>query len=245
MLLWYYVVVFKPIIPNLCYATNVEAPSCYIGIDDERRTEREKHGTFVSVIVNNCFYEKWDDMDDEINSSISLLITFCFSLVVMNSSFALYYNDRLYHDTMIALGIVGTAIPMILQSLIFAAKYKGRATLDQKTIGVGVMTFWSWMTCIGIWLLVSIILSFTYMPYYGWKVDSSYPETSMMRDVFFVVQGVPGMIALIGGIIIGLFYLFRLLRDIRCCQWWRDEITNAENQVKGFSAVECPITAEL
>lgn len=57
LLLWYSTVVFKPLIPNLCYATNVKITSCYLPYDEEREEKWTKHSCFVNFFTEYGFYE--------------------------------------------------------------------------------------------------------------------------------------------------------------------------------------------
>jgi hypothetical protein len=239
MILWYSIVVFKPLIPNFCYSLGIRSDGCYLPNEEARDQAITKHGRFVYTILKYCFYELSEDCNKVgIVSSISLLICFCMSVVVMNVGFAVYYNDVNLHNWIVALGIIFTFVPMLLQGLIFIASHRGKATLDNDTTdGAFCMAMW-WLGTVAVWFLVGIILLFVYMPYNGWSVDSSYPTTSQARNIFFIVQGVPGLLCIAGVAVFGLYLLIKCVSPTSCIQWFKNELDDAKNQVNGFTQLD-------
>jgi hypothetical protein len=239
IILWYWVVIFKPVIPNLCYATKVDLPSVYLPYDGTRQTNYEKYGCFVNFFANVGFYEQETDLIKySIWSSFNLLIIFCFSVILMNCSFAVYYNDLTLHKWMLAISITTMVFSMIIQALIFIAFYKGRNELNQ-TDDRKFMSFWRIVFIIA-WQVVSIILFFVYLPYGGWKIDDSFKDTSMMRNIFFIIQAVPGFVALGVGIIIGIY---KGLKSLGSCSYKegydiKKLYNEAQSTVKGYQQVD-------
>jgi len=160
------------------------------------------------------------------------------SLVVMNCGFAVYYNDQNLHNWIVALGIIFMVVPIILQALIFIATYKGRNSLEQEITDNGFCMFWWWVGFMVVWFIVGMVLFFVYLPYNGWSIDSAFPTTSQMRNVFFIIQGVPGLFCVAAGLAIGIYFLGLCMCQYSCLQWFKDEVTDAKNQVNGFTNLD-------
>ncbi len=236
VILWYWVVIFKPFIPNICNSTNVNSLDCYLPMTSERKSENTSYSWFVRFFTYYGFFEHERDVKNyNIWSSLSLLLQFCASVIVMNCSFAVYYNDRLYHDVTTAVSTSSVIISIFLQGCIVYASYKRYGTLDDLCNSSWQSIAAWWISLSGLWLIVGFLIAGIYMPYKSWAIDTNYPETSMMRNIFFIVQGVPFAC----GIVIGFIYVLYLFRYIpsccqACCQPLKDEITDAQNKVKGY-----------
>lgn len=239
MILWYSIVVFKPLIPNFCYSLGITSDRCYLPMDEVRDQKVAKHGRFVYTVLKYCFYEIPEDCNKiGIWSSISLLVSFCISVIVMNVGFAVYYNDVSLHNWIIALGIIFTFVPMILQGFIFIASYKDSGNFDRDMIDSTWCMIFCWIGFVAAWFLAGIIVMFLYMPYNGWSIDASYPTTSQARNVFFIVQGVPGLLVIAGSIVVGLCFLIKCISPQSCVQWFKNELDDAKNQVNGFTQID-------
>ena len=216
IILWNWTVVFKPIIPNWCYACKVDSHKYFIPYDEDRRNQWTSHSGFVKIFTDYCFYEQKDVCYERWTwSTVSLLVQFSVSVIVMNCSFAVYYNNETYHNTMIGLGIGSALLASLLQTLIFISYWKGRNTLDKPLIKDAKVMFKWWIGIIITWQVVSIGLLFVHLPYGGvWKIDPAFQETSMARNIFFIVQGIPG---LIGALIGAIYLLFLLGKGLRIC----------------------------
>lgn len=235
IVLWYWVVVFKPIIPNWLYAFNIDAPKHFIPFDEDRDDVWRSHGFFVNFFTKYVFYEQDEDVERyAIWSSVSLLVMFGISVAVMNCSFAIYYNDRTYHDVMIALSTASTFIALFLQGMILLAIYKGRSTLNADYIEERKKFIYnSWLYVIGGWSLASVFVFFIYVPYEGnWDIADGFEETCMMRNIFYMVQGGIFLLAIVIAAIYGSYVC------VGCCFCSvADEIYSAQSKVDGFAIV--------
>ncbi|MCJ7638241.1 MAG: hypothetical protein MUO21_12190, partial [Nitrososphaeraceae archaeon] len=91
IIMWYWIVVFKPFIPNICNSLNMNSNQHYLFLTKETREENEKNTLFVRIFTNYLFFENEQDIENYgIWSTVSLLLQFCFSVLVMNFSFAVY-----------------------------------------------------------------------------------------------------------------------------------------------------------
>lgn len=247
LLLWYTILVFKPIIPNLCYATNVKLTNCYLPYDDERERKWQKHSCFVNFFTEYGFYEPLRQKQNDsvylkssiVWSTISLLFVFVFSIIIMNCSFGIYFNDNMYYHALATISTCSTLFSLSIQGLIFLAHYKRRKydnTLQNVSNEERDELFKIWLIIIGIWITVGVVLFFVYFPYDGWAINQNFTDRSMARNIFFLVQGIPGLFAASVGIIY-LVYLFgKCLRWCFCSQLV-EEINNAKHKVNGFTVV--------
>jgi hypothetical protein len=204
--------------------------------DEKRGLSRNKHGKFVSIFTHELFYEHPDDINSSIVwSSTSLLLMFCVSVAFMNSSFAIYFNNRLYHDIMIGLTTGSTMLVILLQSIIFVGYYKGWSTfeLPMKDNFTELMKIW---IAVGIiWMVSSMVTACIYLPHDGkWSVDTNFVETSMQRNIFYMVQAFPIVPLVIIGLIAGFYYSGKCLRWCFCSQLV-GEIDEAKNRVAGYT----------
>lgn len=236
VIMWLWLVVYKPLIPNLFYALGITSVNCYLPPDEKRELNRTKHGKFTAAVLYDMFYEHPDEVaNSAIWSSISLLLIFCMSAIYMNTSFAIYFNNRMYHDIMIGLTTGSTMLALLLQSLIFIAYYKGRSTIDSSMVENFSYVAISWVTVGIIWLVSSMITAFVYVPYDGkWSVDSNFIETSMQRNIFYMVQAFPIVPLVIISLIAAFYYFGKCLRWCFCSQL-AGEIDEAKNKVAGYT----------
>jgi len=112
--------------------------------------------------------------------------------------------------------------------------------MNDDMINSELCMFWTWIGFLITWQVVSIVLFFVYLPYNGWDVNANHNETSMMRNIFFIVQAVPGLLAIAFGFFVLLFLFGKCLRWSCGCltEQFHDEITNAKAKVDGFKPVE-------
>ncbi len=236
VILWFWLVVSKPLIPNIFYALGITSHSCYLPPDEKRNLNRAKHGRFANVFTHELFYEHPDDANSStIWSSISLLLMFCVSVAFMNSSFAIYFNNRLYHDIMVGLTTGSTMLAMLLQSLIFVGYYKGWSTFEQPMKDNFAEVMKVWIGIVVCWVISSLVTACIYLPLDGkWTVDTNFVETSMQRNVFYMVQASPIVPMVIVGLIAGVYYFGKCLRWCFCSQL-AGEIDEAKNKVAGYT----------
>ena len=237
LVLWYWTVVFKPAIPNLFYVLGLGSHNCYLPPSEKRENNRNKHGWFVNLVLYDLFYEDSSDVkESNVSSSATLLTIFCISVAYMNSSFAIFFNNRFYHDVMVGLTTGSTILAMLLQSLIFLAHYKGTNTLDGSMYSSDMPgLFGIWILFASIWLVVSVIVAFVRLPYDGiWKIDNNFVETSMQCNIFYMVQASPIIPLTLVGLVFGIYYLIKGVRWC-CCTQLSDEIRNAKNTVSGYT----------
>jgi hypothetical protein len=92
-------------------------------------------------------------------------------------------------------------------------------------------TFWSWITIILIWLGASFVTVWFYLPYGGnWPTDAAFVETTMARNIVFIVQAAPAFIALLIGVGF-LLYLFGRCLGWLCCFRIADEVDEAQRKI--------------
>jgi len=224
MALWYSIVVFKPLIPNLCYIVRTDSANLMLPMDEKRTNEKNSSNCCISLFTRYGFYE--DNADSQkygIWSSVSLMIAFCISVPVMNCGFAVYYNSKVYHDVIISLGVAFTIIPLVLGGIIMIyANQRGDDVSCQ---------FWSWTTIVLIWLVASFVTVWFYLPYGGnWPTDSAFVATTMTRNIFFIVQAVPACIGIIIGVVY-LLFLFGQFLGWLCCKRVADEVIDAQRKI--------------
>jgi hypothetical protein len=188
-LLWYNILVFKPI----------------IGI------QTDKPGTFVNFIIYRLFYEDMIDTNKyHILSSISLIVTFCVSTLIMNMSYVMYHQDYV----LVVSATIFTIVPVLLQCLIFLAAYVGRNTLGHDLMGeFECIAFW-WTGVLILWQIIIFINVLIFWPQY----------------LFVQLQLIPSAVALLFGICISLYKLYQC----SCFHWCQRELDAARNQVVGF-----------
>ena len=199
--IWYYAVVFKPLIPNFCFAFGIDSEKTYLEMTEERRNEWANNSCFMNFFTKYGFYQQYNDVTRYyIWSSISLVCAFIVSVFVMNCGFAVYYNNRTYHYVIISLSIIFTVISLVLGIIILICEYKDNNKYEGSHI--------TWIIIIVLWLLSSFGAVWAYFPYGGvWSIDSAFVQTSMMRNIFFIVQAVPSFLAILFGVGY-LLYLF-------------------------------------
>ncbi|AYV77143.1 MAG: hypothetical protein Barrevirus14_12 [Barrevirus sp.] len=239
LILFSWVVIFRPFIPNLCYAFKVDRPSCYLPLTIERTNEYNRYSWFINFFTNYGFYENKETEQYGIWSSVSLTFQLSMSIIVMNLSFSVYYNDRLYHDITIILSTGSVLFCLVIQSLISYASYlKNNSDGVKDTVWFSMFTYF--LCCVGCWLGVSLIPFFLYMPYQGiWKIDKAYPETSMIRNIFYLVQGVPTLIIILVLLLVLIYQIGKCIKWCFCEQV-ANEISEAQNKVQGFQQLAEP-----
>lgn len=243
VIIWFHITVFKSFIPNFCNSLNIDSYKCYLELDDKMILENEKYSWFVRYFTNYGFYERnKDKYNYGIWTSFSLLIFFCISVSIMNFSYAVYYNDIFYHNFMIIFSTIMTSLAIIIQCLIFMASYK-RYGLPDNSNALWSNAAWPWIICISIWILCGFIVAHFYIPYdNSWKIDDKYKETSMIRNIFFIVQGVPVILFLVVLLGIGIYFLRYLpVCCYECCKPLKDEINEAKNKVQGYQSQDYDI----
>ena len=229
ILLWFWTLVFKPIIPYWFYAANVVSPGCFIPFDETRHQKWEKHGCFVNFFTEYGFNERFGGSYRPTWSSRTLLIMFCVSVSVMNVSFAIDNNDNKYHNLMVGLSVGSTILIMVLQSLIFCCSkitVKDDLEEQEEKWWLEDIAFW-WIGALVIWGIASIALFFVYMPYNGWSTENKF---IIMRDIFYIVQGGFCFAMIPAAIIIKM-------HQCQCCIQVKDEIHNAKNAVGGSTVI--------
>lgn len=194
--------------------------------------ENNKYSFFVRFFTNYGFYEKKDDTNNYgIWSSFSLLVCFVIHIFVMNCSFAVYYNDRIYHDIMTGTSTIVLILTCFLQICIFVASYKRYDEMNCSTKNIG----WIWITVIGLWITFTFGIAHFFIPYNGWPIDEKFKETSMIRNIFFIVQGSILCVLLVALLCIGIYYLQFLPSCCKfCCEPLRNEIVEAKNKVQEY-----------
>lgn len=239
IILSYSTIVLKPIIPNLFYSLGIVSPKLYLNHDEKREENRKKYGCFSNMFISEMVYEQSSDIEENyIWSSASLAIIFSISMAFMNSSFAIYFNNRLYHDIMVGLTTFSTALSLILQTSIFISYYKSRNVLDKSTSTNIYPLLWLWIPIIIIWIIASTVVGFVYFPYDGnWTIDSNFVETSMQRNIFYLVQAFPIVPIMLSLIIAGIYYTGVGLRWCFCSQI-ASEIRSAQNRISGFTVID-------
>jgi len=139
---------------------------------------------------------------------------------------------------MIGLTTASTALTILLQALIFIAYYKGyksKTDFDLQRTENFTNIVIAWVFVGSIWLVSSTITAFVYVPYDGkWSVDSNFVETSMQRNIFYMVQGFPIVPMVIGGLILVIYFFGKCLRWCFCSQL-SGEIKDAQNKVAGYT----------
>lgn len=259
IIIWYRTVIFKPLLPNICYTFNccnrrpningyqnlntAKKQKCHkccgnccnifcaqccnqslfysIEPDVDRIGRLERYGVIINFFTKYGFYEDLEDIrKHKIWTSISLLIMFIFSTMLMNFSFAMYYNDKIYHDILVTMSVSSFTFCSILQLIIFVCNNKILNLLDDfdTTASSNVSrksVFYLWTFSIVVWFIGSFILFMVYFPYQTWQIDPKYPTTTYMRNIFYLVQGGIAIIGLSGILVYVVIFLLKW-----CCIRW-------------------------
>lgn len=164
----------------------------------------------------------------------SFIVVFIYSIVVTNTSFAMYYIPPIISGFISGISLFSLIFTFSLLSYKFIKSFKTLGTNAPEYLQFFIMVAITWqiyattMSCLTIsnWNNSPTI----------WNIDSKYVAASTERNWFYILQAIPGVIALVVTLILGFIALFRCCIVSSCCFDLRSDIKKSIDEAKRFSA---------
>lgn len=222
--IWYWIYVFRPIFPDFFYASKINFPAFDMPYEARREFHSDSSKSFLCLVY--CFWEfdKTGYKNSSI-SSINLQIMFGYCFIVLNALVGRI--DIPLEKYIISTCVVfGWTLSILIVQLIIYILYKKDGGFNNLMDHIHI----GWIITASICAVPGLVLFFVFLPYSGWDVNPNNYNQSMIRNIYYIVQGVPS-------IIIAFYWISYAIS--KCCMCTantlQSEISDARSQVEGYT----------